>query len=218
MRVMLVEDEVDLAAVLRDGLHGHGIEVLLAGSTEEAWRIAWDAPFDLFVIDVMLPEGPEAGFEFAAQVRESDFHQPILFLTARDALADRVRGLEAGEDYLAKPFDFPELVARLKALERRGEVRPRVVTWGGVELLPGERQVRLDGAPVRMTKKEYEVLALLMVNPGRVFTRDDLLERIWGLGFESDSNLVDVYVSNLRRRFGDDLIETVRGVGYRFRG
>lgn len=218
MRVMLVEDEVDLAAVLRDGLHGYGIEALLAGSTEEAWRIAWDAPFDLFVVDVMLPEGPEAGFEFAAQVRESGFHQPILFLTARDGLDDRVRGLEAGEDYLAKPFDFPELVARLKALERRGEVRPRVVRWGAVELLPGERQVRLDGAPLRMTKKEYEVLALLMVNPGRVFTRDDLLERIWGLGFESDSNLVDVYVSNLRRRFGDDLIETVRGVGYRFRG
>ncbi|MFW5899481.1 MAG: response regulator transcription factor [Jiangellaceae bacterium] len=218
MRLLLVEDEDNLAAVLRDGLRAHGFEPSRAGGMDEAWQLAWDAPFDLFVVDVMLPEGPEAGFAFARELRDSGFRQPILFLTARDAVPDRVAGLEIGDDYLPKPFAFPELVARLKALYRRGEVRPEVVSWRYVTLMPGERQVRRGGAPVKLTKKEYEVLALLMQNPGRVFTRPDLLERIWGLGFDVNSNLLDVYVSNLRGKLGEEIVETVRGVGYRFPG
>ncbi|MDZ7801056.1 MAG: response regulator transcription factor [Trueperaceae bacterium] len=218
MRLLLVEDEDNLAAVLRDGLRAHGFEPSWAASMDEAWQLAWEAPFDLFVLDVMLPEGPEAGFEFARQIRDSGFRQPILFLTARDAVPDRVAGLEIGDDYLPKPFAFPELVARLKALYRRGEVRPEVVAWRDVTLVPEERQVRRSGVPVKLTKKEYEVLALLMQNPGRVFTRPDLLDRIWGLGFDVNSNLLDVYVSNLRGKLGEEIVETVRGVGYRFPG
>lgn len=216
--MLLVEDEANLAAVLNDGLVASGFEPTLAGSVDEAWRKAWDAPVDLFVVDVALPEGPDAGFEFARQVRESGFRQPILFLTARDAVSDRVRGLEHGDDYLPKPFAFPELVARLKALHRRGEIRPTTVVWRDVELSPDELRVTRAGEPVRLTKKEFDVLAILMTSPGRVFTRPELLERVWGMGFELASNLLDVYVSNLRAKLGDDVIETVRGVGYRFPG
>lgn len=215
MRVLLVEDEENLAVVLRDGLRAHAFEPRLAADVEQAWRLVWEAPFDLFVVDVMLPEGHEAGFDFARQVRESGFHQPILFLTARDAVPDRVQGLELGDDYLPKPFAFPELVARLRALYRRGDVRPEVLTWRDVELVPGDRLVRRGGEAVKLTKKEYEVLLLLLANPGRVFTRTDLLERIWGMGFDANSNLLDVYVSTLRGKLGNDVIETVRGVGYR---
>lgn len=218
MRLLLVEDEANLSAVLEEGLAAHGFEAVVAASQTEAWRFAWERPFDLAVVDVMLPEGDEAGFEFAHELREAGFRQPILFLTAREALPDRVRGLGIGDDYLAKPFALAELVARLGALYRRGDVRPRVVSWQDLELIPEQRQVRRAGEPVKLTKKEYEVLELLMLNPGRVFTRSEMLERIWGLGFDANSNLLDVYVRNLRGKFGDELVETVRGVGYRFRG
>jgi DNA-binding response OmpR family regulator len=218
VRLLIVEDEPSLAATLEESLQAQDFETYVASDARSAWAVAWARPFDLVLLDVMLPEGDEAGFEWAREFRESGFHQPILFLTAREALPDRVRGLEFGDDYLAKPFALSELVARLKALHRRGEVRARQVAWGAVCLLVEERQVRLDGSPVRLTAKEYEVVELMMLNPGRVFTREEVLERIWGLGYDTPSNLVDVYVKNLRRKLADGLIETVRGVGYRFPG
>ena len=201
-----------------EGLEAHGFEVTSAASSTEAWEAAWRAPFDVAVLDVMLPEGQDAGFRLAEELRDSDFPQPILFLTARESLPDRVRGLEVGEDYLAKPFALAELVARLKALHRRGDVRPQVVRWDGIEWRPEHREIRRDGELVRLTGKEYEVAELLLANPGRVFTRADLLERIWGLDFDANSNLVDVYVKNLRSKLGSEAIETIRGVGYRFPG
>lgn len=218
MRLLIVEDEASLATTLEEALRAREFETYVAPDAGTAWEAAWARPFDLVLLDVMLPEGEEAGFEWAREFRESGFRQPILFLTAREALPDRVRGLEFGDDYLAKPFALSELVARLRALHRRGDVRSRRVAWGGIMLLAEERQVRLDGSAVRLTGKEYEVLELLMLNPGRVFTRGEVLERIWGLGYDSPSNLVDVYVKNLRRKLADGLIETVRGVGYRFPG
>jgi DNA-binding response OmpR family regulator len=218
VRLLIVEDEPSLAATLEESLRAQEFETYVASDARSAWEVAWARPFDLVLLDVMLPEGDEAGFEWAREFRESGFHQPILFLTAREALPDRVRGLEVGDDYLAKPFALSELVARLKALHRRGEVRARQVVWGDVCLLVEERQVRLHGSPVRLTAKEYEVAELMMLNPGRVFTREEVLERIWGLGYDTPSNLVDVYVKNLRRKLADGLIETVRGVGYRFPG
>lgn len=218
MHLLIVEDETSLAETLRASLTAYGFEPTCAYSAEAAWEALWQHPFDLIVLDIMLPEGDEAGFRLAEQAREAGFRQPILFLTARETLPDRVRGLEFGDDYLAKPFELAELVARLKALYRRGEVRPRQIVWDEVVLLPGERQVRRYDAPVRLTAKEYEVLELLMLNPGRVFSREDMLERIWGLEYEANSNLVDVYIKNLRAKLGDGLIETVRGVGYRFPG
>ena len=218
MQLLIVEDEKSLADTLRDSLAAHRFEPICAHSADEAWKILWQNPFDLIVLDVMLPEGDGAGFRLAEQLRDTGFRQPILFLTARETLPDRVRGLEFGDDYLAKPFELAELVARLKALYRRGEIRPRQVTSGKVVLLPEERQVRCREELIRLTAKEYEVLELLMLNPGRVFSRGDMLERIWGLEYKANSNLVDVYIKNLRAKLGEELIETVRGMGYRFPG
>lgn len=218
IRVLVVEDEPNLAAALEDGLRAYGFEPLMAASAEDAWEHIWGEPFDVALLDVMLPEGDDAGFRLAETLRESGFQQPVLFLTARETLPDRVKGLEIGEDYLAKPFAVAELVARLKALYRRGDIRPRAIRWDDVELSATERRVLRSGELVRLTGKEYDVLEFLMLNPGRIFTRVEILERIWGLGFESSSNLLDVYVSNVRRKLGDGIIETVRGVGYRFPG
>lgn len=218
MQLLIVEDERSLADTLRESLAAYGFQPVCAYSSDEAWEALWRHPLDLIVLDVMLPEGDEAGYRWAEQMREAGFRQPILFLTARDALPDRVRGLEHGDDYLAKPFALVELVARLKALYRRGESRPREINWQDVVLLPSERQVRLGGSPVQLTAKEYEVVELLMLNPGRIFSREDVLERIWGPQFETPSNLVDVYVKNLRAKLGEAIVETVRGMGYRFAG
>jgi DNA-binding response OmpR family regulator len=215
MRILVVEDDPVLAQTLLEGLQAHKFEVLNAPSSHRAWEIVWSRPFDLFVLDVMLPEGTEEGFLLAKQIRDAGFRQPILFLTARETLTDRVRGLDVGDDYLPKPFALAELVARLKALYRRGEVRPSHVQWRDVLLLPEEKQVRLSSGPVRLTAKEYEVVELFMLNPGRVFSRDEILERVWGLEYEAQSNLVDVYIKNLRAKLNGDMIETVRGMGYR---
>ena len=218
IRLLVVEDEPNLAATLREGLRAHGLEPVLAGSAEEAWTALWSGPFDVVVLDVMLPEGRDAGFEIAQEMRESGMGQPILFLTARETLPDRVRGLEVGEDYLPKPFALAELVARIRSLHRRGDVRPESVRWRDIVLTPGTRTIVRSGDLVRLTGKEYEVAELLLLNPGRVFTRAEILERVWGLGFETNSNLLDVYVRNIRAKLGEEIVETVRGVGYRFPG
>jgi DNA-binding response OmpR family regulator len=215
MRVLIVEDDVSLAVTLRDSLEAHGIGVLLAHDRPTAWEAAWREPFDVAVLDVMLPADDDGGFHLARDLREAGFRQPVLFLSARDAVPDRVRGLDLGDDYLPKPFALDELLARLKALFRRGEVRGSVLRWRDVELWPLERLVKRGGVPVKLTNKEFEVLTLLMQHPGRVFTRAEILDRVWGLGFETDSNVLDVYVSNLRGKLGDEVAETVRGVGYR---
>ena len=218
MRLLIVEDEKNLAATLELSLRANQFETFVAPDARTAWEAAFARPFDVVLLDVMLPEGDEAGFDWAREFRESGFRQPILFLTARESLPDRVRGLEIGDDYLPKPFALSELVARLRALHRRGEVRSQRVEWRSFTLLVDERQLRNEGQPVRLTAKEYEVLELLMLNPGRVFTREDILERIWGLGYDAPSNLVDVYIGNLRRKLEPSIVETVRGAGYRFPG
>ncbi len=215
MRVLVVEDDVGLAATLRDSLVSQGFDVVLAFEREAAWESAWREAFDVAVLDVMLPGDDDGGFVLAEDLREAGFAQPIIFLTARDTVPDRVRGLGLGDDYLPKPFALEELVARLKALYRRGEVRSEVLRWRDVEVSVFERLVKREGALVRLTSKEFDVLSLLLQSPGRVFTRSDILERVWGLGFEHSSNVVDVYVSNLRAKLGDEIVETVRGVGYR---
>lgn len=218
VRLLVVEDEVSLACALRESLETQGFRPTVVHSAEAAWEALWREPFDLLLLDVMLPEGDEAGFIFAREAREAGFRQPILFLTARETVDDRVRGLEHGDDYLPKPFAVAELVARLRALYRRGEVRPQAVQWRDCELQLDTRQVRRQGDLVRLTAKEYEVLELFMLNPGRIFTRTEVLERVWGADFDSPSNLVDVYIKNLRNKVGDGLIDTVRGLGYRFSG
>lgn len=218
VRLLVVEDEVSLAQALYESLEAQGFRASVVHSADAAWEALWSTAFDLIVLDVMLPEGDEAGFAFAEALREAGFRQPILFLSARESLDDRVRGLTHGDDYLAKPFAVTELAARLKALYRRGEVRPRSVQWRDWELFIAERQVRHQGELVRLTAKEYEVLELFMLNPGRIFSRADVLERVWGAHFDSPSNLVDVYIKNLRAKITNAVIETVRGLGYRFPG
>lgn len=218
MRLLIVEDEPSLGSTLVESLAAQGFEPHLASSMTQAEAVIWEQPFDLILLDVMLPEGQEAGFELARALRESGFRQPILFLTARESVPDRVRGLEVGEDYLPKPFALAELVARLKALARRGEVKPQSIQLGDLELVCETRQVRYRGQPVRLTAKEYQVLELFALSPGRVFTREEILERVWGPGYESDSNLIDVYVKNLRRKLYEGVIQTVRGMGYRMEG
>ncbi|GEM86261.1 response regulator transcription factor [Meiothermus granaticius] len=216
MRLLVVEDEPSLSQTLCESLATQGFQPWLAASAAEAERVVWERPFDLFLLDVMLPEGEEAGFELAESLREAGFRQPILFLTAREGLPDRVRGLEVGDDYLPKPFALAELVARLRALARRGEVKPQVLRVGDrLEIAFERREVRYRGDLIRLTAKEYQVLELFALNAGRVFTREEVLERIWGPGFESDSNLIDVYIKNLRKRLYEGVIETVRGLGYR---
>ena len=218
MRLLIVEDEVLIAQTLHEGLAANGFRPVVAHSIEAAWEVLWKQPFDLVLLDVMLPEGDEAGFQLAQEMREADFRQPILFLTAREALPDRIKGLEFGDDYVAKPFALSEVIARLKALYRRGEMRPRIVCWGEVELRSEIREVRRGGTLLRLSGKQYEVLELFMLNPGRVFSRDEVLERVWGAGFDANSNLVDVYVNYLRAKLGAGIVETVRGLGYRFSG
>ncbi|MCS7069516.1 MAG: response regulator transcription factor [Meiothermus sp.] len=215
LRLLMVEDDPTLGQSLLEALTQQHFKPIWARSRLEAEALLWQEPFDLFLLDVRLPEGEEAGFELAQSLRAAGFLQPILFLTAREALSDRVRGLSLGEDYLAKPFALPELVARLRALARRGEIRPQTLAHGQLLLALERREVRYAGELVRLSAKEYQLLELFMIGPGRIYNREEILERIWGPGFESNSNLVEVYVKNLRRRIHNRVIETVRGLGYR---
>jgi len=215
MRVLLVDDDVNLAATIRELLESQGMSVAYAGDRAAAWALAWREPFDVAVLDVMLPGDDAAGFALAEDLRNAGFHQPLLFLSARNAIPDRVRGLGLADDYLPKPFAVDELIARLRALYRRGDGRPETLVWRDVQVHPIARRVTKAGRDVRVTSKEFEVLVTLMQHPGRVFTRSELMERVWGLGAEHGSNVLDVYVSSVRAKLGEALIETVRGVGYR---
>ncbi len=221
MRILVVEDEVKLAGLLRRGLaeEGHAVDVASRGE-EELWR-AEATSYDALVLDVMLPGAD--GFEVCRRLRQAGVWTPVLMLTARDAVEDRVAGLDAGaDDYLAKPFDFAELLARLRALRRRGAAeRPVVLAVGGLSLDPAARAVTRDGVPIELSAKEFALLETLMRRAGEVLSRYQLLEAAWDSDYDNRSNVVDVYVSYLRakidRPFGTRSIETVRGVGYRMR-
>ncbi len=210
-----------MAGLIRRGLKEDGFAVDLAKSGEDALWMAGSTPFDAVVLDVMLP-GID-GFETCRRLREDQVWAPILMLTARDSIEDRVAGLDQGaDDYLVKPFSFAELSARLRALIRRGDSeRPTVLRVGDLELNPATRRVTRDGTPIDLSPKEFALLETFMRKPGAVFSRLDLLEHAWDYDYENRSNIVDVYVRYLRRKidrpFGCDSIETVRGAGYRLR-
>lgn len=221
MRVLVVEDEEKLAALIRKGLEGRGLAVDLAGDGEEAlWRAASTA-YDAIVLDVMLP-GID-GFEVCRRLRANEVWTPILMLTARDAIVDRVEGLDVGaDDYLTKPFAFAELDARLRALARRNAgPRPAVLESDGLRLDPAANAVERDGTPIELSRIEFAMLETFMRRPGRALSRLELLEHVWDDSYENRSNVVDVYVRYLRAKidepFGTNSIETVRGVGYRWR-
>jgi two-component system, OmpR family, response regulator len=221
VRVLVVEDELKMAALLRRGLVEEGYAADVARTGEDAIDMARATPYDTIVLDVMLP-GVD-GFDVCRQLRTSGVWTPILMLTARDGVQDRVAGLDAGaDDYLVKPFSFAELLARLRALARRGVAeRPAVLEAGSLRLDPATRQVWRGDAPVELSAKEFALLETFMRRPGQVLSRLDLLEHAWDYAYENRSNIVDVYIGYLRakidRPFGRRSIDTVRGVGYRLR-
>ena len=221
MRVLVVEDEVKMAALLRRGLGEEGMAVDVAPSGEDAIPRAAATEYGAIVLDVMLP-GID-GFETCRRLRAEGVWAPVLMLTARDAVEDRVAGLDTGaDDYLTKPFSFAELTARLRALGRRGPVeRPAVIEAGGLRMDPATRQVWRGRDEIALSAKEFALLEAFMRRPGEVLTRFQLLEHAWDYDYENRSNVVDVYVRYVRQKvdrpFGTDSIETVRGAGYRLR-
>lgn len=222
MRVLVVEDEPKMAALIRRGLREEGMAVDVTDRGEDALWMAGSTDYDAVVLDVMLP-GID-GFETCRRLRGDGVWAPVLMLTARDAVDDRVRGLDRGaDDYLVKPFAFAELLARLRALARRGPLeRPVVLEVGDLRLDPARRRVWRGEAEIELSAKEFALLEAFMRRPDEVLSRFQLLERAWERDYENRSNVVDVYVRYLRekidRPFGVDTIETVRGAGYRLRG
>jgi len=221
VRALVVEDELKMAALVRRGLVEEGYAADVARTGEDALWMAQATPYDAIVLDVMLPDLD--GFDLCRELRENGVWSPVLMLTARDGVEDRVAGLDSGaDDYLTKPFSFAELLARLRALTRRGPAeRPTVLTAGPLRLDPATRQVWRGDAEVELSAKEFALLETFMRRPGQVLSRLDLLDHAWDYGYENRSNVVDVYVRYLRakidRPFGRHSIETVRGAGYRLR-
>ncbi len=221
MRVLIVEDEVKMAGLLRRGLREEGLAADVARTGNDAVWMARATEYDAIVLDVMLPGAD--GFEVCRRLREGGTWSPVLMLTARDAVDDRVAGLDAGaDDYLTKPFSFAELLARLRALARRPPVeRPVVLEVDDLRLDPATRRVWRGDAEIILSAKEFALLETFMRRPGEVLSRYQLLEHCWDYGYENRSNVVDVYVRYLRekidRPFDRASLETVRGVGYRLR-
>jgi two-component system OmpR family response regulator len=221
VRVLIVEDQPKLAALLARGLREEGHAADVAGRGEDALWMAPAAQYDAIVLDIMLP-GID-GLETCRELRRQQVWTPVLMLTARDAVGDRVTGLDAGaDDYLTKPFSFDELLARLRALTRRVPAeRPVTVEVGDLRLDPAAHRAWRGGTELDLSAKEFALLELLMRRPGNVLTRSQLLEGAWDMSYERRSNVVDVYIRYLRekidRPFGSDTIETVRGVGYRLK-
>jgi two-component system OmpR family response regulator len=221
VKVLVVEDQLKMASLLLRGLRSNGDSVDVIRTGEEALWMSAATNYDAIVLDVMLPG--INGFETLAALRREGRWTPVLMLTARDAVEDRIAGLDVGaDDYLTKPFSFEELLARLRAIARRGPVeRPTILTVGDLRLDPATRQVWRGTTEIDLTAKEFALLEAFMRRPGEVLSRDHLLEQAWEVGYDNRSNVIAVYVNYLRdkidRPFGAQSIETVRGVGYRLR-
>jgi two-component system OmpR family response regulator len=222
LRILVVEDNAELSETLRDLLVEEGFAVDLSTDGEDGlWR-ATTVDYDAAVLDILLPAVD--GLEILRRMRAAGRRAPVLLLTARDGPGDRVLGLDSGaDDYLVKPFALDELLARLRALLRRG---PRgsdgLLRHGDLLLDPARREVRLEGRPVRLTAKEYQILHLLMSEPGKVFSRTEIIDRVYDDDFDGMSNVVDVFLSRLRRKLsrgeGGTVLRTVRGMGYALEG
>jgi two-component system, OmpR family, response regulator len=221
MRVLIVEDDIRMAAAIRRGLQAESIVADVASRGEDALWMAGSTQFDAVVLDVMLP-GID-GFETCRRLREDCVWVPIIMLTARDAIEDRVQGLDRGaDDYLTKPFSLAELLARLRALSRRGPVeRPPVLEVGDLRLNPSTQQAWRGDREINLSAKEFALMETFMRRPGEVLSQFQLLEHAWDYDYENRSNVVEVYVRYLRekidRPFGVKSLETVRGAGYRLR-
>src|ERR1700704_4790706 len=219
MRVLVVEDELKMAGLLLRGFRNNGDAADVTRTGEDAVWMAAATHYDAIVLDVMLP-GMD-GFETLGELRKQGRWTPVLVLTARDSVEDRIAGLDVGaDDYLTKPFSFAELLARLRAIVRRGEVeRPTILEVGDLRLDPATRQVWRGTTEIELTAKEFALLEAFMRRPGEVVSRDQLLEQAWDMGYDNRSNVIAVYVNYLRdkidRPFGANSLTTVRGAGYR---
>jgi two-component system, OmpR family, response regulator len=221
MRVLIVEDEPKMAGLIRRGLREEGYAADVTGTGDDALWMAAATEYDAIVLDVLLPG--TNGFDVCRELRRSGVWSPVLMLTARGSVDDRVAGLDAGaDDYLTKPFSFVELLARLRALARRPPIeRPAILEVGDLRLNPATHQAWRGQDELELSAKEFRILEAFMRRPGHVLSRLHLLDHCWDYGYENRSNVVDVYVRYLRekidRPFGRKSIETVRGAGYRLR-
>jgi two-component system OmpR family response regulator len=221
MRVLIVEDELRMASLIRRGLYSEGLSADVAATGEDAVWMAQASDYDAIVLDVTLPG--ISGFETCRTLRSNGLWTPVLMLTARDSVEDRVAGLDTGaDDYLVKPFAFAELLARLRALVRRGEPeRPAVLETGDLRLDPATRRVWRGQTEIQLSGKEFALLETFMRRPDEVLSRYHLLEHAWDFAYENRSNIVDVYIRNLRSKidapFDRQSLETIRGAGYRLR-
>jgi two-component system OmpR family response regulator len=215
MRLLVVEDETRLAHALQRGLAAEGFAVDVVGDGPGGLELARHGEYDAMILDVMLPG--LSGYQVVRTLRAERNWLPVLMLSAKDGEYDQADGLDCGaDDYLTKPFSYVVLLARLRALLRRGAPeRPTVLAIGGLELDPATRQLRRDGANVPLTTREYALLEYLMRNAGRVVPKVELLDHVWDAGADSAPNVVEVYIGYLRRKVGRDVVETVRGAGYR---
>lgn len=218
MRILIVEDEKKTANYLKNGLMEHGFTADIAEQGEDGLHLARTEAYDLIVLDVMLPE--RSGWSIIEELRAAGNEVPVIFLSARDTVHDRVHGLELGaDDYLVKPFAFSELLARIRIILRRQPLRqPEVMSIHGLELDLIRHKARRDGRSLDLTVKEFQLLALLLRRRGEVLTRTTISEQIWGINFDSETNIVDVAIRRLRKKVDDPfegkLIHTIRGVGY----
>jgi two-component system OmpR family response regulator len=225
MRILIVEDSAKMARLLRKGLDRQGYAVDVVDSGQDAVWMATENDYDAIVLDVILDaRGPAIdGFEVCRRLRAASRWAPVLMVTARDAVADRVHGLDAGaDDYLTKPFSLDELLARLRALiRRRAPARPAVLSVGDLSLDPARHEVARGGNAIDLTPTEFALLEYLMRRPGDVLTRSALVEHVWDFAFDGDPRIINVYIRSLRdkidRPFRRDSLETVRGLGYRIR-
>jgi two-component system, OmpR family, response regulator len=221
MRVLIVEDDDKMAGLIRRGLREEGLFADVAEKGEDALWMAGSIEYNAIILDVLLPG--INGFETCQRLRADGVWAPVIMLTARDGVEDRVAGLDGGaDDYLVKPFSFAELLARLRALSRRETIqRPPVLAVGELRLDPATRQTWRNDTEIFLSAKEFAILEMFMRRPGEVLSRYQLLEQAWDYDYENRSNIVDVYVQYLRKKidrpFGERSIETVRGAGYRLR-
>jgi two-component system response regulator QseB len=218
MRVLIIEDDPILADGLAIGLKLHGISAEVVGSCADGRHALGAGTFDAIVLDIMLPDG--SGLDLLAEMRAAGERRPVLLLTALDDTRDRIAGLDCGaDDYLGKPFDLDELAARLRAIGRRGEGRASAtIRAAGLLLDPSRHAVSRDGVGIDITRREFAILRALAERPGTIRSRSELEERLYGWQEDIESNAIEVHIHNLRQKLGREVIETVRGLGYRMKG
>ncbi|MDQ3470497.1 MAG: response regulator transcription factor [Actinomycetota bacterium] len=216
-RILIAEDEERIVSFLEKGLRASGYTTVAVGSGNDALALARDDSFDLVLLDIGLPG--LNGHEVLRSLRTRGEQLPVIMLTARDGVDDTVAGLEGGaDDYMTKPFRFEELLARIRLRLREGiTAEPSVLLAGGVTLDLRSRRASVGDRVVELTAREFALMEVFLRHSGQVLSREQLLSHVWGYDFDPGSNVVDVYVRYLRRKLGDGVIETVRGMGYRQR-